>query len=394
MPFLCRIRRCISWSGLSRGRAWRRSCEWPRFDGGSAGTGLRASAGSPVPQRVRVGCGCCRGDCVVIRWWRGAGRVDLAMWLGHPCPAARRARARANLKRAAGELARDRQRGASVAEAAGLERGGRRGGTAGRKRGLIERPAQLARASAGELADPSAARPRHPRAQPARVLAIGLARPPFLLGSSCDHNQGQLRPNPDAPRFSPGIGDRPAPARGVRRAMWRQGTRGLCRPFASRSRTLYRSRATVRHPLTASSGGMTHAFHPDNRPARTRSRRHRRGPRRRGPTANAAALSEFGARRLRQPRQPHLPAPRHRARHRAHPRHAGNTDFERISQFRGLRRGMTDVEATVGAPRRWVATDVERSGGGGEHGGHGGDDDHARPPACLRSCPEASTGQF
>jgi len=49
------------------------------------------------------------------------------------------------------------------------------------------------------------------------------------------------------------------------------------------------------------------------------------------------------------------------------------TRFERINGLRGLRAGMRNVE--VVAKRRdgrWVAIEVERSGGGGEHGG---DDD-------------------
>jgi hypothetical protein len=53
-----------------------------------------------------------------------------------------------------------------------------------------------------------------------------------------------------------------------------------------------------------------------------------------------------------------------------------NTRFERIDGFSGLKAGMRRIE--VDAKRkngRWVATEVERSGGGGEHGGHGGDDD-------------------
>jgi hypothetical protein len=54
----------------------------------------------------------------------------------------------------------------------------------------------------------------------------------------------------------------------------------------------------------------------------------------------------------------------------------GSTRFERISGFSGLRKGMTRIEATVRRSNgRWVATLVERSGGGGDHGGHGGDDD-------------------
>jgi hypothetical protein len=51
-----------------------------------------------------------------------------------------------------------------------------------------------------------------------------------------------------------------------------------------------------------------------------------------------------------------------------------NTRFERIDGFSGLRAGMTNVETVVRRrDGRWVAIEVERSGGGGEHGG--GDDD-------------------
>jgi hypothetical protein len=52
-----------------------------------------------------------------------------------------------------------------------------------------------------------------------------------------------------------------------------------------------------------------------------------------------------------------------------------STSFERISGFAALRAGMRRVEATVRRSNgRWVATHVERSGGGGRHGGNGGDD--------------------
>ena len=59
----------------------------------------------------------------------------------------------------------------------------------------------------------------------------------------------------------------------------------------------------------------------------------------------------------------------------------GNTRFERINGFRGLKAGMKNVESVV---RRsggvWLALEVERSGGGGEHGGdhEDGDDDRGR----------------
>ena len=54
------------------------------------------------------------------------------------------------------------------------------------------------------------------------------------------------------------------------------------------------------------------------------------------------------------------------------------TRFERIAGFAGLRKGMTRIEATVRRrDGRWVAIEVERSGGGGRHGGDnsGPDDD-------------------
>ena len=55
------------------------------------------------------------------------------------------------------------------------------------------------------------------------------------------------------------------------------------------------------------------------------------------------------------------------------------TRYERLAGFSSLRRGMRNVEATIRRSNgRWVALEVERSGGGGEHGGdddRGGDDD-------------------
>jgi hypothetical protein len=54
------------------------------------------------------------------------------------------------------------------------------------------------------------------------------------------------------------------------------------------------------------------------------------------------------------------------------------TSFERVSGFSALRAGMTRIEANVRRSNgRWVASHVERSGGGGQHGGGsggGGDD--------------------
>ena len=46
------------------------------------------------------------------------------------------------------------------------------------------------------------------------------------------------------------------------------------------------------------------------------------------------------------------------------------TRFERISGFSGLRSGQSRIEATVRRSNgAWVASAVERSGGGGRHGG-------------------------
>ena len=55
-----------------------------------------------------------------------------------------------------------------------------------------------------------------------------------------------------------------------------------------------------------------------------------------------------------------------------------NTRFERVNGFAGLKVGAKNIESTVRRrDGRWIAVDVERSGGGGQHGGGdnpGGDD--------------------
>ena len=52
-----------------------------------------------------------------------------------------------------------------------------------------------------------------------------------------------------------------------------------------------------------------------------------------------------------------------------------STRYERIAGLGGLRVGMRNVEATVRRSNgRWIAREVEISGGGGEHGGRGDDD--------------------
>jgi hypothetical protein len=54
-----------------------------------------------------------------------------------------------------------------------------------------------------------------------------------------------------------------------------------------------------------------------------------------------------------------------------------STRYERVGGFAGLRSGMRSIEATVRrAGGRWVAVDVQRSGGGGAHGGRSGADDN------------------
>ena len=50
------------------------------------------------------------------------------------------------------------------------------------------------------------------------------------------------------------------------------------------------------------------------------------------------------------------------------------TDYERVSGFSGLRKGLANIEVVVRrSGDRWVAVSVERSGGGGNHGGGGRD---------------------
>ncbi len=62
-----------------------------------------------------------------------------------------------------------------------------------------------------------------------------------------------------------------------------------------------------------------------------------------------------------------------------------NTSFERIAGFGALRAGMSNVEATVRRSEgRWIAREVERSGGGGDHGG---DDDCEAAGARKRRVP-------
>lgn len=51
------------------------------------------------------------------------------------------------------------------------------------------------------------------------------------------------------------------------------------------------------------------------------------------------------------------------------------TRWERLAGLRSLRRGLTNIEVTARRSNgRWLAGEVERSGGGGRHGGDEDDD--------------------
>jgi hypothetical protein len=98
------------------------------------------------------------------------------------------------------------------------------------------------------------------------------------------------------------------------------------------------------------------------------------------PTTSAAALREFEGTVVSVDRADRTFRLRDSERGTVRIRVNRNTRFERIDGLSGLRAGMTNIEAVVKRSNgRWVAVEVERSGGGGEHGGgdddRGGDDD-------------------
>jgi hypothetical protein len=94
------------------------------------------------------------------------------------------------------------------------------------------------------------------------------------------------------------------------------------------------------------------------------------------PTAGSAALREFEGTVVSVNRDARTFRLRDSERGTARIRVTRNTRFERIAGFSGLRAGMKNIEAVVRRRNgRWVAVEVERSGGGGDHGGRGGDDD-------------------
>jgi len=91
------------------------------------------------------------------------------------------------------------------------------------------------------------------------------------------------------------------------------------------------------------------------------------------PTTGAAALREFEGTVVSKSRAARTFRLRDSERGTVRIRVTRRTRFERINGFRGLRVGARNIEATVRRrDGRWIAVEVERSGGGGEHGG---DDD-------------------
>ena len=91
------------------------------------------------------------------------------------------------------------------------------------------------------------------------------------------------------------------------------------------------------------------------------------------PAAGAAVLREFEGTVVSVNRDARTFRLRDSERGTVRIRVTRNTRFERIAGFGALKAGMSNVEATVRrSDGRWIAREVERSGGGGDHGG---DDD-------------------
>lgn len=97
------------------------------------------------------------------------------------------------------------------------------------------------------------------------------------------------------------------------------------------------------------------------------------------PTADSAALRQFEGTVVSKNGQARTFRLRDSERGTVRIRVTSNTRFERIAGFAGLKVGATNIESTVRRrDGRWIAVEVERSGGGGEHGGDdspSGDDD-------------------
>lgn len=96
------------------------------------------------------------------------------------------------------------------------------------------------------------------------------------------------------------------------------------------------------------------------------------------PVAGAAALREYEGTVVSKNSDARTFRLRDSERGTVRIRVTNDTRFERIAGFAGLKVGATNIESTVRRrDGRWVAVEVERSGGGGEHGGNedsGGDD--------------------
>jgi len=96
------------------------------------------------------------------------------------------------------------------------------------------------------------------------------------------------------------------------------------------------------------------------------------------PAAGAAALSQFEGTVVSKNRAGRTFRLRDSERGTVRIRVTRNTRFERIDGFGGLKVGAANIESTVRrSDGRWIAVEVERSGGGGQHGGDdnsGGDD--------------------
>lgn len=88
------------------------------------------------------------------------------------------------------------------------------------------------------------------------------------------------------------------------------------------------------------------------------------------PTAGSAALREFEGTVVSKNGAARTFRLRDSERGTVRIRVTRNTRFERIAGFAGLNVGATNIESTVRRrDGRWIAVEVERSGGGGEHGG-------------------------
>jgi hypothetical protein len=90
------------------------------------------------------------------------------------------------------------------------------------------------------------------------------------------------------------------------------------------------------------------------------------------PTAQATATRQFEGTVVSVNRSARSFRLRDSERGTATIRVTSRTRFERLAGFSSLRRGQTRIEARVRRSNgTWVATEVERSGGGGRHGGGG-----------------------